>query len=93
MDRNPEACDYFVGLCVCRPRFYHGVLVQMVRKAHGQMEEAKFIKQRSDPNTDRVEIWKTKFSADLLVRMKLLTLTSKYCSVFISDMLKLTKNN
>lgn len=57
------------------------------------MEEAKFIKQRSDPNTDRVEIWKTKFSADLLVRMKLLTLTSKYCSVFISDMLKLTKNN
>lgn len=57
------------------------------------MEEAKFIKQRSDPNTDRVEIWKTKLSADLLVRMKLLTLTSKYCSVFISDMLKLTKNN
>lgn len=90
MDRNSEACDYFVGLCVCRPRFYHGVLVQMVRKA---MEEDKFIKQRSDPNTDRVEIWKTKFSADLLVRMKLLTLTSKYCSVFISDMLKLTKNN
>lgn len=85
MDRNSEACDYFVGLCVCRPRFYHGVLVQMVRKAHGQ--------KRSDPNTDRVEIWKTKFSADLLVRMKLLTLTSKYCSVFISDMLKLTKNN
>lgn len=57
------------------------------------MEEAKFIKQRSDPNIDRVEIWKTKFSTDLLVRMKLLTLTSKYCSVFISDMLKLTKNN
>lgn len=57
------------------------------------MEESKFIKQRSDPNSDRVEIWKTKFSADLLVRMKLLTLTSKYCSVFISDMLELTKNN
>lgn len=91
MDRNSEACDYLVGLCVCRPQFYHGVLVQMVRVRH--MEEAKFIKQRLDPNTDRVEIWKTRFSADLLVRMKLLTLASKYCSVFISDMLKLTKNN
>lgn len=52
------------------------------------MEEAKFIKQRSDPNTDRVEIWKTKFSADLLVRMKLLTL-----KVNIAVCLKLTKNN
>lgn len=38
MDRNSEACGYFVGLCVCRPLFHHGVLVQMVRKARGRSQ-------------------------------------------------------